>query len=92
MVCCPQASTDPEYQALLAAQAGGQPPSAEDAAALGGLSQQQKEAGLASVFKRDDENLARRSAQSPYVSSLTNLLLSASDSLLSFLRQLSTSD
>ncbi len=24
------------------------------------LSQQQKEAGLASVFKRDDENLARR--------------------------------
>ncbi len=55
-----QASTDPEYQALLATQAGGQPPDAEDAAALSALSQQQKEAGLASVFKRDDDNLARR--------------------------------
>ncbi|KAK9916318.1 hypothetical protein WJX75_001184 [Coccomyxa subellipsoidea] len=55
-----QASTDPEYQALLATQTGGQPPDAQDAAALGALSQQQKEAGLASVFKRDDDNLARR--------------------------------
>ncbi|CAL8466768.1 g6304 [Coccomyxa elongata] len=55
-----QASTDPEYQALLAAQAGIQAPSADDAAAASALSQQQKEAGLASVFKRDDDNLARR--------------------------------
>ena len=54
-----QASTDPEYQALLAKQAGIDAPTATQIAA-GLLSQQQKEAGLASVFKRDDENLARR--------------------------------
>ena len=54
-----QASTDPEYQALLAKQAGLDAPTATQIAA-GLLSQQQKEAGLASVFKRDDENLARR--------------------------------
>ena len=55
-----QASTDPEYQALLAAQSGMEVPLADDAAAANALSQQQKEAGLASVFKRDDDNLARR--------------------------------
>ena len=59
-----QASTDPEYQALLAKQQGGaagaDAAAAAAAAAAGMLSQQQKEAGLASVFKRDDENLARR--------------------------------
>ncbi len=54
-----QASTDPEYQALLAKQQGLDAPTATQIAA-GLLSQQQKEAGLASVFKRDDENLARR--------------------------------
>jgi hypothetical protein len=55
-----QASTDPEYQALLAKQSelqgGGMP------AGAAALSQQQKEAGLASVFKRNDEDLARRQA------------------------------
>lgn len=56
---CSQASTDPEYQALLAKQQGLDAPTATQIAA-GLLSQQQKEAGLASVFKRDDENLARR--------------------------------
>ena len=63
-----QASTDPEYQALLAKQQGGA--AGADAAGRaaqgpqrrGMLSQQQKEAGLASVFKRDDENLARAGA------------------------------
>lgn len=55
-----QASTDPEYQALLAKQSELQ--GAGMAAASDPLSQQQKEAGLASVFKRDDENLARRQA------------------------------
>ena len=58
--CWPvQASTDPEYQALLAKQQGLDAPTATQIAA-GLLSQQQKEAGLASVFKRDDDNLARR--------------------------------
>ena len=57
-----QASTDPEYQALLAKQGisagtgdGAEAAAAAAAAASGLLSQQQKEAGLASVFKRDDE-------------------------------------
>lgn len=59
-----QASTDPGYQALLAKQSGVEAPTATQVAA-GLLSQQQKEAGLASVFKRDDENLARRSAACP---------------------------
>ena len=60
-MCCwlVQASTDPEYQALLAKQQGLDAPTATQIAA-GLLSQQQKEAGLASVFKRDDDNLARR--------------------------------
>ena len=60
-MCCwlLQASTDPEYQALLAKQQGLDALTATQIAA-GLLSQQQKEAGLASVFKRDDENLARR--------------------------------
>ena len=59
-----QASTDPEYQALLAKQQGMDAPTATQIAA-GLLSQQQKEAGLASVFKRDDENLGRRYAPAP---------------------------
>ena len=68
-----QASTDPEYQALLAKQAGLDAPTATQIAA-GLLSQQQKEAGLASVFKRDDENLARRyGAVSDHLPSSLNL-------------------
>jgi len=55
-----QSSTDPEYQALLAQQAGLPNATAMDLAAAGMMSQQQKEAGMASVFKRDDENLAHR--------------------------------
>ncbi len=51
-----QAGADPEFQALLARQAG------EDGgdADAGGLTAQEKGAGLASVFKRDDSNLAAR--------------------------------
>ena len=53
-----QAGADPEFQALLARQAG------EDCgdADAGGLTAQEKGAGLASVFKRDDGNLAARCA------------------------------
>ncbi|KAK9805368.1 hypothetical protein WJX73_007555 [Symbiochloris irregularis] len=55
-----QASQDPEYQALLArqqAEAGGAPASQNAGQAL---TQEQREAGLASVFRRDDDQGKRR--------------------------------
>ncbi|KAK9810192.1 hypothetical protein WJX72_006465 [[Myrmecia] bisecta] len=60
-----QANTDPEYQALMAKQQalreeGAAGSITAEAQAAGGLTQQQKEAGMASVFKRDDERLAAR--------------------------------
>jgi len=59
-----QARTDPEFHALLARQAGADAGGAGDAEP-GGLTAQQKAAGLASVFKRDDSNLSRRRAPPP---------------------------
>ena len=54
-----QAQADPEFQALLARQAGEDGVGGAEADG-NGLTVQQKDAGLASVFKRDDDNLARR--------------------------------
>ncbi|KAL3154131.1 hypothetical protein ABBQ32_013660 [Trebouxia sp. C0010 RCD-2024] len=47
-----QASTDPEYQALLSQRQQLQDPDAQ--AAMGSMTKEQKDAGLASVYKRDD--------------------------------------
>ena len=54
-----QAQADPEFQALLARQVGEDGGGGAEADGAG-LTVQQKDAGLASVFKRDDDNLARR--------------------------------
>ncbi|KAL0026471.1 hypothetical protein WJX77_001145 [Trebouxia sp. C0004] len=53
-----QASTDPEYQALLSQRQQLQDPDTE--AAMGSMTKEQKDAGLASVFKRDDDKSKRK--------------------------------
>ncbi|KAK3273207.1 hypothetical protein CYMTET_18540 [Cymbomonas tetramitiformis] len=57
-----QAAADPAYQALLARQQqlAQEVVNPDDELALGGLTQSDKEAGLGSVFKRNDEEMQAR--------------------------------